>query len=165
MIEPPDRPFADVVVGLADEPQLDARAGERAERLAGRAAQLEPDRTVELAALEGAGERRPRTSGRRWSGGGRDADDGALAAERRRDPDLEARTPGAWPISRPALAGSARRAADAGHGDAPMTGASSARAIGDRRGSSRRLSPTISPTDRAPTAASSRRRSSAMAVK
>ena len=45
-----------------------------------------------------------------------------------------------------------------------MTGASSARATGIGR-SSRRLSPTISPTDRAPTAASSRRRSSAIAVK
>ena len=45
-----------------------------------------------------------------------------------------------------------------------MTGASSARAAGVAR-RRRRLSPTISPTDRAPTAASSRRRSSAIAVK
>ena len=37
---------------------------------------------------------------------------------------------GAWPMPRPAPAGSARRAAVAGHGAAPMTGASSARAIG-----------------------------------
>ena len=63
--------LADVVVGLADEAQLDARAGERPERLAGRATQLEPDRAVELAALEGAGQRRPRTSGRRSSAAAR----------------------------------------------------------------------------------------------
>ena len=48
--------LADVVVGLADERQLDARTGERAERLAGGAAQLEPDRAAELAALEGTGQ-------------------------------------------------------------------------------------------------------------
>ena len=54
MIRPPDRPFADVVVGLADEAQLDARARERPERLAGGAAQLQPDRPAQLAALERA---------------------------------------------------------------------------------------------------------------
>ena len=51
--------LGDVVVGLADEAQLDAGAGERAERLAGGAAQLEPDRAVELAALERAGQPGP----------------------------------------------------------------------------------------------------------
>ena len=39
----------------------------------------------------------------------------------------------AWRTSRPALAGSARRAALAPQGAAPMTGASSARATGERR--------------------------------
>ena len=65
--EPPGQALADVVVGLADEPQLDARAGERAEGLAGGAAQLQLDRAAQLAALEGAGERRRRTSDPRWS--------------------------------------------------------------------------------------------------
>ena len=53
---------------------------------------------------------------------------------------------GACPISPPAPVGFARRAAVAGQGLAPMTGASSALAAGVawRR---RRLSPTISPTD------------------
>ena len=53
------QPLGDVVVGLADETQFDARTGERAERLAGRATQVEPDRAVELAALEGAGQAGP----------------------------------------------------------------------------------------------------------
>ena len=71
---------------------------------------------------------------------------------------------GAWRAIRAGRPGSARRAASAPHDDAPITGASSARAAATGR-SSRRLSPMTSPTDRAPTAASSRRRSSATARK
>ena len=63
---PARQPLGDVVVGLADQPQLDARPGERPERLAGGPAQLEPDRAVQLAALERAGQARPeRAVGRR----------------------------------------------------------------------------------------------------
>ena len=106
----------------------------------------------------------PRTSGRRSSGAGR---------RRRTRPDRRGRRRGCcssgdagWRgTSRSAVAGCARRAGDACHDPAPTTAArSSVRAPARRDGASRRrLSPTTSPTDRAPTAASSRRRSSARA--
>ena len=58
------QPLADVVVGLADEPELDARAGERPERLAGRAAELQagPGRAARRARARRSAP--PRTSGR-----------------------------------------------------------------------------------------------------
>ena len=67
---PARQPLADVVVGLADELERDARAGERAERLAGRALELEMDRTAQLAALEGAGQRRTERAVRGGDDGG-----------------------------------------------------------------------------------------------
>ena len=42
----------DVVVRLADESEIERRAGERAERLAGGAAQLELDRARQFASFE-----------------------------------------------------------------------------------------------------------------
>ena len=44
--------LADVVVRLADESEIERRAGERAERLAGGAAQLELDRARQFASFE-----------------------------------------------------------------------------------------------------------------
>ena len=93
VIGPARQALADVVVGLADESELDAGTGECTERLAGGAAQVEPDRAMELAALEGAGQPRPeRAVGRRQPETGRR--DRVLAAERRGDADLERRCRG-----------------------------------------------------------------------
>ena len=63
--------LADVVVGLAGEGQLDAGPGERAERLARRAAQLEADRARAARRAPARRSGRPRTSGRPWSGAAR----------------------------------------------------------------------------------------------
>ena len=137
--------LADVVVGLADEPQLDARARERPERLAGRAPELEMDRAAQVAALEGAGERRPERAIRRGEAQTRGGH-GALAAERGGDAGLQRGRRGVAHVAAGArgvgAASRRRRPTDA----APMTGASSARAAGIGV-SSRRLSPTTSPTD------------------
>ena len=59
--------LGDVVVGLPDETQFDARPGECPERLTRGTAQLELDGPVQLASLEGARQTRPRPSGRRSS--------------------------------------------------------------------------------------------------
>ena len=113
VMRPARQALADVVVGLADEPELDAGTGERTERLAGRAAQVEPDRAVELAALERAGQPGPeRAVGRRQPQTGRG--DRALAAERGGDADLERRRRGAPDVAagggRVRAAGRVRRA-------------------------------------------------------
>jgi hypothetical protein len=77
-----------VVVGLPDQPEIDAMAGEGPERLPGGTPQLELDRAVELAALEGAGQ-----AGAERAIGGREAETGSgdrtLATERRRDRRFE----------------------------------------------------------------------------
>ncbi len=80
MIAPAGEALRDVVVGLAGQPQIDPEAGERPERLAGRALELQADRTVKLAALERAGQPRPEgaVGGRQPQAGGRHR---ALAAE------------------------------------------------------------------------------------
>ena len=72
---------------------------------------------------------------------------------------------GAWRAVRAGSAGSARRVGVGGPRMRPRRPAPARPERAAIGRSSRRLSPTISPTDRAPTAASSRRRSSAMARK
>jgi hypothetical protein len=122
VIEPPDSPSRrSRWPGRRDAAPRPAR--ERAERLAGSAAQLEADRTVELAALE-----RPGQAGAERAIGGRQAEPGAVTE--------------CWPRNAPTIPnssgmpGRARspgraggicrgRAASAAHGTAPMTGASS----------------------------------------
>ena len=56
----------DVVVGLTGQPQLDAGPGERAERLPGDAAQLEPDRARAARRARGRRSGRPRTTDPPW---------------------------------------------------------------------------------------------------
>ena len=80
--------LADVVVGLADEPELDARTREGAERLARGPAQLQADRSAQLAALERAGEPGAERTVRRRQPQAADRDR-ALVAERGRDASLE----------------------------------------------------------------------------
>src|SRR5262249_17935440 len=84
----PGETLGDVVVGLAGEPQLHARAGEGAERLACGAADAERDRSDELAALDRAGQ-----PGAEGSVGGRQGEtvgaEAGLAAERGREAPLE----------------------------------------------------------------------------
>ena len=102
--------LADVVVGLADELAVDAGPDERAERLAGGAAQLEADRAAQLAALERAGQsgaERAVGRGQAQAAGRRPA----LAAERGGDPRPPAATPARGDRRAPAAAGFARRAA------------------------------------------------------
>ena len=117
----------------------------------GRAAQLEADRAAQLAALERAGEPGPeRPVGRRQPQAGREPGPGPRNAPR---PGPRAARPARGGRSgRPA--GSARRAARV-----PRGGADDRRRAprgGGGRSAAGRLSPTTSPTDRAPTAASSR---------
>ena len=83
--EPPARQaLADVVVRLADQPQLERRPRERPERLAGRAAELQADRPAELAALERARQRRAErpVGGREPEAAGREARPGRRARRR-----------------------------------------------------------------------------------
>ncbi len=162
--EPPARQaLADVVVRLADQPQLERRTRERAERLAGRAAELQTDRPAELAALERARQRRPeRPVGRREP----------QATGARTRPGRRARRRGSSRAATRAGGGRRVRRARASRGGrrrqsrVPRPRPRRDRSVrsADRRGASRRrLSPTTSPTDRAPAAASSRRKSSARA--
>jgi hypothetical protein len=54
--KPPARQaLADVVIGLTHEPQVESRACESAERLAGRTAHLEANRAGEVATFDGPG--------------------------------------------------------------------------------------------------------------
>ena len=100
-----DRPagqaLADVVVGLADEPEVDAGPGERPERLAGRTTELEVDRAAEVAALEGARQR------------------GSERAIGRRSRASPAAVTDPWPrnaVAMPASSGEAWRVADVAAG-------------------------------------------------
>ena len=157
--------LADVVVGLADEAQLHAGPGERAERLARGAAQLEPDRAVRARRARGRRSGRPRTSGPRSSAAGRAAVTEPWPRNAAAIADLERRRRRAADVAagRGRIRAARRRRPPTGA--APMTGASSARAAGDRAQQPPALADDLADRRVPRPAASSRRRSSAMAVK